>query len=276
MAELSISEQMLYSTIKLTSKARDGSESYGTGFFVSFAANGDNHVPAIVTNKHVVQDFDYVTAILHVSESGNPTGKFIQVLINIGGNGVVYHPNPNVDLCAIMISDILRQTRADNIEIFFCHLQIKLTPEDDDWRYFDAIEDVTMVGCPNGISDEVNNIPIIRRGITATPLSKKYNGRSEFMVDMACFPGSSGSPIFIYNRNGYFDRKTNTNYIGASRVILVGVLYAGPLISNTGDIILSTNPRVSINTMMHLGCAIRSSELRVLDSTIRDIISNSI
>ena len=35
---------------------------------------------------------------------------------------------------------------------------------------FDAIEELTFVGYPNGLADPVNHIPIARQAITATPL----------------------------------------------------------------------------------------------------------
>lgn len=47
------------------------------------------------------------------------------------------------------------------------------------------------------------------------------------LVDTACFPGSSGSPIYILNENGYFD-KNGTRYIGGSRIVLIGILFSEP------------------------------------------------
>ena len=54
-----------------------------------------------------------------------------------------------------------------------------------------------MIGYPIGLIDEYNNKPIVRKGITATTYNIDYNGKKEFLIDIACFPGSSGSPIFI-------------------------------------------------------------------------------
>lgn len=88
------------------------------------------------------------------------------------------------------------------------------------------------------------------------------------MVDMACFPGSSGSPIFVYDRNGYLDRKTNSYNIGASRIHFVGVLYSGPLITNDGRIVLQQHPKVEVSAMMHLGNAIRSSQLHGIQGEV--------
>jgi len=52
-----------------------------------------------------------------------------------------------------------------------------------------AIEDIIMIGYPDGIWDSINNQPIIRRGITATQPKNNFNGKQEFLIDAACFPG---------------------------------------------------------------------------------------
>lgn len=269
-------EQLLYSTIKLTTYKNGSEFGSGTGFFMGFAKSDKEFVPAIVTNKHVINECDEIKLLMHTDDgSGRPSGKIMPYYLNINEKTVIYHPENNIDLCAIPIQQIESQLRATNQRVFYIWLDMSLIPENGDWEYFDAIEDVMMIGCPNGIFDEVNNTPIVRKGITATPLSKSYNGHDEFLIDMACFPGSSGSPIFIYNRDGYLDRKNNSYMMGESRLLIVGILYAGPLISNSGEIILTQTPKISVPSMMHLGCVIKSSQLKILDAYIRDLISNS-
>ncbi len=267
---MTLAENLLYTTIKLIAFKGGTPTSTGTGFMFAFAQDGNQIVPCIVTNKHVVNGADMIRARLHFGKDDQPTGEYVDCNFDISGGVPFWHPNPDIDLCAFAYADIIRQAESQGKTIFFRHLDMSLVPEDDDWPYFDALEEVTMIGCPNGLADEVNNLPISRRGITATSLGKDYNGKPEFMVDMACFPGSSGSPIFIYDRNGYLDRKANTYNMGTQRIKLVGILYSGPLISNDGRIVLSHMPRVEVASMMHLGNAIRASELRVLDRLIRE------
>ncbi|MCO5935181.1 hypothetical protein NAF17_06490 [Mucilaginibacter sp. RB4R14] len=62
------------------------------------------------------------------------------------------------------------------------------------------------------------------------------------MIDAACFPGSSGSPVFIFNEHGYQDKKGNITLV-SSRVCLLGVLFAGPQQILTGDIRVVNIPR---------------------------------
>jgi hypothetical protein len=265
---LTIAEQLLYSTVKLTSSNIGVSASTGTGFFMGFPLEGGGNVIVLMTNKHVVEGATEVTAICHIAEGDAPSGRFVPCTIANEPQFVIPHPAEDVDLCALIFGPILNQAHEAGTPLFFRSLDPSLIPTEEDWEFFDAIEDVTMIGCPRGISDEANNLPIVRRGITASALSKKYNGKDEFMVDMACFPGSSGSPIFLYDRNGYFDRKQNSYMLGASRLKLVGVLYAGPLVTNDGRLVLGQVPRVAVNSMMHLGNALRSTAILAIQGEI--------
>lgn len=271
MPALTLAENLLYSTVMLTAFKSGAAVSTGTGFFMQFAFEGDRFVPAIVTNKHVVQGSDQITAVCHFADGDQPSGKFVSCSIAIAPGSYINHPDPDTDLCAVPIGDIMQQAIDAGTPIFLRMLGFDIIPKDDDWQYFDAIEEVTMVGCPNGISDIVNNLPIVRRGITASSLAKRYNGKEEFMVDMACFPGSSGSPVFIYDRNGYLDRRQNSYLIGQQRILLVGILYAGPQIANSGHLILGQPPQVAVAAMMHLGNVIRASALKQLDVEFRKL-----
>ena len=49
----------------------------------------------------------------------------------------------------------------------------------------------------------------------------------EFVIDAACFPGSSGSPVFLYNNGSYRD-KVNHGIVLGSRLYFLGILYGGP------------------------------------------------
>jgi hypothetical protein len=269
MIELSVGEKLFYSTIKLTSLKDGKSVSTGTGFFFAFAKGPDTKVPTIITNKHVIDGYDEIVALFHIEKDGKPSGEIAHVIIELNEQTVIRHPDASTDLCALLIGGIMHQAQTEKKNVFYCEITSDEIPKGDDWSLFDGMEEVTMLGCPNGLSDEVNNLPIARRGITASPLSKDYNGKREFLVDMACFPGSSGSPIFVYDRNGYLDRKTNSYNMGVTRVLLVGVLYAGPIINNVGEVTLSKAPTFTISSMMHLGNAIRSTSILDLELIIK-------
>jgi hypothetical protein len=126
-----------------------------------------------------------------------------------------------------------------------------------------------MIGYPNGIWDSVNNLPIIRKGITATHPSIDYDGRREFLIDAACFPGSSGSPVFLFNLSSYTTKSGGT-IIGGSRIKLIGVLYAGPQYSAEGEVRIVNVPTqqkvVAVSAIPNnLGFVIKAERLRDFD-----------
>ena len=129
-----------------------------------------------------------------------------------------------------------------------------------------ALEELVMVGYPIGMWDKRNNLPIFRKGYTSAHPAIDFNEKGIGLVDMACFPGSSGSPIFILNEGGYKDKKGNLNW-GMGRIIFLGVLFAGPQYDAQGDIVVKNIPTVQqkIEThtaiMTNLGFYIKSEEL---------------
>ena len=66
----------------------------------------------------------------------------------------------------------------------------------------DFIQEILMVGYPDGIIDLVTNNPVVRTGVTATPIRHKYNNQEIFLMDIPSFWGSSGSPILIATEAG--------------------------------------------------------------------------
>jgi hypothetical protein len=92
-------------------------------------------------------------------------------------------------------------------EVYYSCIDFELIPTAEQLEELDALEEVVFVGYPSGLFDSVNLLPVFRRGVTATPLQIDHNGRPLFLVDASVFPGSSGSPVFIYNLGGYGSRK---------------------------------------------------------------------
>jgi len=107
------------------------------------------------------------------------------------------HPEPDIDLCILPIAPILIAAKEQGDDPFFVPADDSLIPTPADLNDLTAMEDIVMIGYPNGICDSVNNQPVFRKGITATHPAKDFKGKPEFMIDAACFPGSSGSPRYL-------------------------------------------------------------------------------
>jgi hypothetical protein len=138
------------------------------------------------------------------------------------------------------------------------------------------MEDIIMIGYPNGIWDAKHNLPIIRRGITATHPKLSYNGKPEFLIDAACFPGSSGSPVFLANIGSYVS--PDGALCAGNRIALLGTLYAGPQHTATGEVVVVEVPTdtraMAISTIPNnLGLVIHSSKLLDFEPILGKIIS---
>lgn len=279
MNNLSLSEQLVYSTVRIECETAHGEIGTGTGFFYQFAKSEDNFVPAIVTNKHVINGAQKGLIHLHLADQkGSPlSGQFFSVVIeNMQANWIL-HPDPEVDLCIMPIAPLLMHAQSKGKSIFFISLDHSLIPSQDLIAAFTAIEDIVMIGYPNGIWDRTNNMPIVRRGITATHPNLNYNGKQEFMIDAACFPGSSGSPVFLFNIGTYAQRDGGTA-IG-SRIALLGILYAGPQYTAIGEIQIVNVPTqqkpVAFSRIPNnLGLVIKSGRLVDFDAILEKLARN--
>jgi hypothetical protein len=269
MNNLSLSEQLTYSTVRIECELKGGGLATGTGFFFNFLEDKENntHVPVVITNKHVIKDaLKGRLIITKANSAGEPLDKeHFTVLFDNFESFWRLHPESEVDLCAMPIAPFLNEAKRKGEKLFYIPFTKDLLPTDKQKEDFSALEDILMIGYPNGIWDSVNNMPLLRKGSTATHPNFDYNGKREIIIDIAAFPGSSGSPVLIFNEGGYRDKKGNT-YLGSSRAILLGILYAGPQYTATGEIILSPNfqrPIAVSQIPVNLGLIIKAD--RILD-----------
>jgi hypothetical protein len=264
---LSMSEQLMHSTVRIEVLNNTGQiQSTGTGFFFLYSIRGENNVPVLVTNKHVVMNAKLGRLVFTIAtEENSPKyGETLSYIIQDFEKSFIFHPDENVDLCIMPMFPVIEDARARHKKILFTiSLDETIIPSIEQVRNLSALEDVIMVGYPNGLWDEANNLPIIRRGITAVHPKFDYNHKTDIVVDIASFPGSSGSPICIFNQGSY----ANGNGINiGNRFLLLGILYAGPQQTAIGEIQTVTIPTSVVpiartNVMMNLGYAVKSRRL---------------
>lgn len=233
---LSPAEQLAHSTVRIECDLATGGVSTGTGFFYSLNRNGDQHVPVIVTNKHVVAGSTTGRFLLTMQtpDGGPAVGTYKAFQLDQFENRWAPHPDPNVDLCVMPIAPLLVDAQKTHTKFFFVSLDKGLIPTAEEVNDMLGLETITMVGYPNGLWDRTNNLPIFRRGVLATDYKRDWNGEKEFLIDAACFPGSSGSPVLLFDVGSYQTRKGT--FMGTGRVKLLGVLYAGPQHTVQGEI----------------------------------------
>lgn len=227
----------MHTTVRLECLLDGNRSSTGTGFFFSFKVDEKTHIPVIITNRHVIDRAEVGTFVLtKMNDQGEPIlGAKERVVLDNFESLWVKHPEDNVDLAVFPIAPLYRQAESKGIKFFAPPIGEDLLATTDKLADLSGLENITMIGYPNGIWDEKNNMPIVRRGITATNPKHDYNGLPIFVIDCACFPGSSGSPVLIFDEGGYLSARGNLN-LGGGRLILLGVLFAGPQHVAEGEI----------------------------------------
>lgn len=268
--------KLLFTTIRIEAHLANGRSSVGTGFFFLFDQDKESSVLVLVTNKHVIQSADEVTFWLHESNNQNePIDS--SVGISLRGSGKtrvsdwwIYHPADDVDLCAVPCAYLFSKAEEMNKTIYLQALDEEQIPTEDVLNNLMPFEDILMIGSPIGLWDEFNNLPLVRRGITASHPAIDFKGNPTGVVDIAAFPGSSGSPILIADSlNKVVSDESNSS----ERVILLGVLFAGPQFSANGDIEIVNVPTMTVSAVnmmipAHLGFYVKARELLILKEAV--------
>lgn len=194
----SITKKLLFNTVRVDTELEDGTAGSGTAFVVSHThARGQNVF--IVTNRHLVEKVRRGGLVFTQKRNGQPLlGTRFQLNIEDFPHAWFMHPNPEVDLAIIPMRPLEQAAREQGVELYYQVIDTRLVPDQATLRALDALEEVLFVGYPSGVWDQVNLMPILRRGTTATPIALDFEGRPEFLIDAAVYPGSSGSPVFVY------------------------------------------------------------------------------
>lgn len=262
---MSPSELLMYATVRIVGKKPDGTQSIGTAFIFTFSTTKEGvGIPVIVTNKHVVSGCSEAEFYLHEGDNALSTKPASAFKITVADfhAGWVMHPGP-VDLCAMAFEPIRKHAADMGKQVYWRSLDESVLPTAEQLSALMALEDVVMVGYPIGLWDEVNYLPLLRRGVTASHPATNWKGQSLGVADIAAFPGSSGSPVFILNIGSY---ATASGLVVSSRIYLLGVLSSGPVYQVDGTIAVQSVPTAVVPVAktplpIHLGFYVKAKEL---------------
>ncbi|MHB9014037.1 MAG: S1 family peptidase [Ignavibacteriaceae bacterium] len=278
MSSISNIEKLSYSTIQITSKAQNVILGTGTGYFYRFEIEPEV-IPVIVTNKHVLQDADELELVFSsLDENSNIiVDKHIKYIYKNVQQNKIEHPNMEVDLCILPISELLEELLGKGNNLRIINFDNSILLSDSEWDRLTAYEDVIMIGYPDGIWDSTNNLPIFRKGITASHPKYNWKNKLEFIIDIACFPGSSGSPIFLVGKQDFAN--LGGGFVVPLRIKLLGTLYAGMQHIANGEIKIIEIPAkreaiISSYIPNNLGVVIKSNRLLDFYPLLRILLNN--
>lgn len=267
---MTLAEKITYSTVLIRCEYANGTYGSGTGFIINLCKDQKTGtcVPVLITNNHVVENsVKTVFEFCKADDNGNPLDT-VPFSITYEGNAWIHHPDKEVDLRCLFLAEALTKLEENNIKIFYIPLDTDIIPTTQDLADLSAIEDVIMVGYPIGLSDTYNHKPIVRRGITSSHPMKDYQGKKETLLDIASYPGSSGSPVFILNQGSYV---TPSGICMGTRLYLLGIHYGGHIFNAQGVLQFSNlNVPFPITQIpVNLGLIIKSERILEFETMIK-------
>lgn len=250
----SITKKLLFNTIRVDTVLDDGSEGSGTAFVFSHSGQA-----FVVTNRHLVEGVRSGGLVFTQKKHGQPAfGERFQININDFSHAWFTHPDSEVDIAVIPLRPLEQAARDQGVELYYHAIDSRLAPDASVLRALDAMEQVVFVGYPSGVWDQVNLMPIMRRGTTATPMALDFEGRKEFLIDAAVYPGSSGSPVFVYQPD-----TLRPSQSGGKKFLFAGVVAAVFFREEANHLVsvpvpANNQPMVMGSEMIDLGLVIKA------------------
>lgn len=216
-----LTTKLLFTTVPIWAEKPSGSKS-ATAFIYNARIEGTpaQSIPLLVMNYHVVENAHRVI-VEFVERKGNLPDTTKKLTVKIDPAQLTRYSDAKIDLAAAPIGPILDMKEATGHPIFFLSVDPSLVPKPEVLAELSAMEEIVFIGYPCGLRDEINSIPLIRYGITSTPVWNDFQGSPYFLIDAGVFPGSSGSPVFILNQGTYL---TKSGMKIGSRIMFLGIL----------------------------------------------------
>lgn len=247
-----ITERLFYATVRLETRFLNKTHAvtgHGTGFFFRLP---NSNTTLIVTNKRVLREagleLTQVECVLHeaddngsVATTGTKRFRWTPPKDNAHRDRIIWHEKEYVDVAAIPFRTwSLQEKGNESRQVFFHWIPHSLILTDDElFDMVNGIAPVFMFGYPLNLWDSRNNLPIARMGHTASLAHINYSphlthpicdcvppvGAAQGLLDIACFQGSSGSPVFLIDSGPHLDRETGHLNLGNVRTIFLGIVW---------------------------------------------------
>jgi S1-C subfamily serine protease len=221
----------LFTTVPIWVKSPKGTVT-GTGFIYNVPVPGEptQLIPLLITNFHVVEGATEAVIEL-VERKGDAPVLQSRIRAQISPSVLLAATDKRLDLAIVPLGPLLNQLEANNRPAFFRAVGPEIIPSAEVIQDLAAVEEIVFIGYPSGLRDEHNSTPLIRRGITASPIWNDFGNEPVFLIDAGVYPGSSGSPVFILNQGAY---ATKTGLNVGSRLLFLGLITSTMLRNEAG------------------------------------------
>jgi hypothetical protein len=155
--QLSAAQQLEHVVILLRTEDDQNRQFSGTGFLFNFFRSGDQSVTTIVTNRHVVAGMTKMQMRwTRKTPSNEPDfGNFVDTVLENLQERIIVHPDPSVDLAIISVSDVLNKYQNESKPLYTVGVDQALISSETDLKKFQPLEDILIVGYPDGVSEVV-------------------------------------------------------------------------------------------------------------------------
>ena len=260
----SIAEQLYFTSVRVETEDASDNKGIATSFIFGYKS-GNKQYPFLVTNKHVISGAEKGRLTFIQARHGKPLlGTGYRLDIENFEKIWHGHPNANIDVAVTPLVSLVDHIKRAGANIYFRSIGSELVPSEDALKHVDAIEEIVFIGYPIGIWDTKNLLPVVRKGITASPIAIDFRGEPQFLVDASIFPGSSGSPVFLYNPGIYADKSGGT--VVGTRLHFLGVIASVFFQEDVNEIRIRSIPTVNLpvavsRQMIDLGVVFKASTI---------------
>ena len=215
----------------------------GTGFLVYRSIAENQGRVFLITNKHVIHkdptqriNVPNIKCHFNTKETDGTPGTVagdIPLSNSDGSKRFREHPDPDTDVFALDVTDVMNLN--SKIEKKWARYDLFAEQLKRDELDITAGEEVVTIGYPLGLRQGATNFPLLRQGIIATRIgdpildkAKNPDGtfrdrrRRAFLIDGACIPGSSGSPVVLKPVIGRHIK--NSIQLGSAPAVLLGIV----------------------------------------------------
>jgi hypothetical protein len=248
-------------TVPIWTEKKNGERSSGTSFVFAIKdpQNTTRSLPVMVTNKHVVEGADHGVIDLSVQGGGNQI-RPDRIRVGIEDVQRSFILDEKLDLAAAPLGPVLNQLKNSGREPLIKFISDEMIPSEALLNELGAIEQIIFIGYPSGIYDEKNASPLVRQGITSSPIFNDFEGAPVFLIDAGVFPGSSGSPVFLFNQGIFTSRQ---GAVIGNRLMFLGILTESYI----------REERVGARTYLGLGRVIKSGYVRDFLTRVYDTLT---